>query len=858
MVALSNLTASRSRGSDALLLLFILVVITTWLAVATDFWMFHPGPDWLTTTSPLTWSEAIPRPTPEWLAPFRWLGLIALFGFVNLPLTLFVCRRLPDHGWMLSRPLGLILISATAWLLMSLGPSDSRDAWFLGFLLVALVNAAILITNGRYRVFASLVRKSWRVFHVEEMFFIVAFGLFLWVRAMSPEVMTATPLLSGEKPHDLSLLAAVMKSPEMPPLDPWFAGEYVTHYYYYGHFIVGSLCRIVGVVPEVGWNLAIPMFFALTTAVAFSVGYNLVGMTRRSSRARMLGGAASALLCAGITGGTNWVELLFSAGPDPSAIGEAYHSSKFMMVGGYYLETPAAVHLLGEIHGHLMSMPFVLTALALSLAMLRPTWGRGRLSRSLHEVALLTLLGITLGTVLVVNGWDFPALAIMLGGAVAIGQARNLPPRWPGRAIWACGVAGRVTVVLLVAFVAFAPYHILSSVSPSIDLGSPANVSLLSILFYYLVFMVAVLVPMYLTVFRDATHRTRQMILMAFPIFLLVVLVCSLVAATLSLILGALVVAALMGFWYRRETEVSNVVRLYVIMAMSVFFMVVVGVNVVSVHEPDIFGLGVPGSNVNGILKFYSIMWLLLGVSSGWAIGYYYDKHRWYIRVVCILVGISVLYTAVVYQSRIDMGLSDGPLTLDGFAPLLHNETFPQPSALQFYSLLPHEPSFGFDEVHRDALISRNNDRPVPMRDELATVQWLRENAKGDATLLESNAINSHVWPSGGRFSTATGIPTIIGSELHQSLYRGPERWPEIQKRVSEVREVFDPDGDPSRALEIIDRYGVDYVTVGYTERLFFGGDRVADKFHTTLSDQFKNVFQSGDVSVYQRRASHP
>ena len=292
-------------------------------------------------------------------------------------------------------------------------------------------------------------------------------------------------------------------------------------------------------------------------------------------------------------------------------------------------------------------------------------------------------------------------------------------------------------------------------------------------------------------------------------------------------------------------------------MTVALFFMVVVGVNVVSVREPDIFGLGVPGSNVNGVLKFYSVVWLLMGVLSGWAIGVYYDKHRWFIRVVCILVGISLLYTAVVYYSRVDMGLDDGPLTLNGFTPLEHNDMFPQPSALQYYPMLPHEPSFGFDEVQRAALISQNEDRPVPMRDELATVQWLRDIAEGDATILESNAINGHVWSSGSRFSTATGLPTIIGSELHQSLYRGTEQWPEIQKRVSEVREVFDPDGDPQGGLEIIDRYGVDYVVVGYTERLFFGGDRVSNKFEVTLNDHFIEVFRSGDVSVYQRVKGH-
>ncbi|MFZ0547075.1 MAG: DUF2298 domain-containing protein, partial [Candidatus Promineifilaceae bacterium] len=65
------------------------------------------------------------------------------------------------------------------------------------------------------------------------------------------------------------------KSTVFPPYDPWFAGGYI-NYYYYGFVYVGSLTKLLGIVPNIAYNLILPMLFSFTGMGVFSIAYNLV------------------------------------------------------------------------------------------------------------------------------------------------------------------------------------------------------------------------------------------------------------------------------------------------------------------------------------------------------------------------------------------------------------------------------------------------------------------------------------------------------------------------------------------------------------------------------------------------------
>src|SRR4051812_49488994 len=189
-------------------------------------------------------------------AALRFFVLIEVLGLAATPLVAVALARLPSRGLAFAKPLGLLLVTWVVWVLGSVGVAQSTVMWIAVVALLAGAGAVVL-----WRVRPALPRRAvlW-----SEGLALGAFALMALLVAYSPDVWQT------EKPMDMAFINAAGNATHFPPEDPWMAGEDL-NYYYLGHLMVSGLIRLSAVAPDVGYNLAVATFFALSAVPAFGL-----------------------------------------------------------------------------------------------------------------------------------------------------------------------------------------------------------------------------------------------------------------------------------------------------------------------------------------------------------------------------------------------------------------------------------------------------------------------------------------------------------------------------------------------------------------------------------------------------------
>ncbi len=207
----------------------------------------------------------------------RWWLVLELLGLVGLPLSLWLFRRLPDHGVSLSKSFGLLLTGYGAWLLTSLGLGG------FGFGLIVAV-AALVAGGGVWAcrradldIRAVLRAQRWW-WALTEAIFIVTLLVSLAVRLHGPDWTTG--IGHTETPMDFTFLNGILTSSAFPPQDPWLAG-YPINYYYVGYVLIALLTRVSGLPSAVTFTLALPTIFALAGVSIAGLVWNATGLLPR-------------------------------------------------------------------------------------------------------------------------------------------------------------------------------------------------------------------------------------------------------------------------------------------------------------------------------------------------------------------------------------------------------------------------------------------------------------------------------------------------------------------------------------------------------------------------------------------------
>ena len=841
-----------------------------------------------------TWSSIVKRASWTNDVPIvAWLIVVELAFLVALPLSIFIFRPLPDRGIILARIVGLLGVSYVAWLGVSLGWFDfSRTPVIVGFLVMASLSAAVLLA--RWREIKEFLKQNWRLLLIGEVLFLTAFLAFVGLRSAIPDLWH--PHFGGEKPMELAYFNAVIRSTSLPPFDPWFAGGYL-NYYYWGYFMLGGMVHLTGILPTTAFNLAVPLFFALTVTGAYSIVYNLTEGVRRARMSGTLAGSTGAAIDngtepnrwrsglgspvgAGLTAGLfvavignlggmvhiiqgTWHKLADGSSfpsfffwsssrmldsqenfdPSPLAFWLPDKVPGFAEVSPHITEFPFFTFLYGDLHAHMMAIPFTLLVIGLGLTLVVGLRNNG------HLWALVTAaaLALALGSLWVINSADYPSYLLLTVALLALAfYFRHGRPF--SRLLMFVGLASAVAAVSILAFLPFHEYNQAFATSLEASKWQTPVERFLSIhgllLFVIATFLVysargtlmAVargFVP-HLDRYPGNSEASRTMVPSllwlnwALGLGLLIAVLLAVSGYWMVVMLLVLLMLAGVSVWdilsSRNEEHTFASVPM-VLLALGLA--IAIGVDFVRT-EGDI-------GRMNTMFKYYLQVWVLLSLAAAYMLwqlvgrGLFRPRWTWlkraWLGAVVLLVGSSLIYTALGTRDRIDFRFNTTTATLDGTA----------------YMNTAVHVALGYEQ-----------SPPFQLKWDRDAIQWLQDNVSGSPVILEAHN-DTPVWQQyswSSRIANYTGLPTVLGWPGHQRQQRGDYQYA-IFERMDRIREIYDTT-DVGRAQELLREYSVKYLVVGELERRYYAQEGLQKFEDLATRGPMSRVYQNQGVSIYE------
>ena len=787
------------------------------------------------------------------LDALRWLIAVEFIGLAAFPLAFYLLPRLADRGFTLSKPFGVLLVSYLFWAL-GLAHIPTAQPTAIGLVLLLAAGSAYIAYRNLDEL-REFVRREWRMLVIAEVVFLAFFVGWAVFRSYDPFINHT------EQPMDLALLSASMNSQAGQPEDPWLRGESIS-YYYFGYWMMGALSQIAAVSSNVSYNLAMALIPAMGAMGIFGLVVNMARMDRARWGYAVVAGVAGALFLGvasnlegvlefmrlngmGSQGFYDWIRIDGLPGPietppqswTPPDFWWWFHASRVINTfdGMHYIdntiqEFPFFSFLLGDMHPHVMSIPFALLFIGVALNIYRLPADFWREYRSVYPYAIVVAAAVALGGLGFNNLWDMPTFAALLVGVLALKAYREGSdiPQAITLAFYPVGLA-----VIALAVVMYSPY--LLDINAGVN-GIGVVVTHTRAVHMFIVwglFLTAV-APFLLTTFwrttvqRDWAGQAITALALAFASWLLWALAYmpsseGSIEEVISRFIGILPLTALAAigvynalYLARRENEGG---RLFATVLAVLGLGLIIGAEFLFIR--DFFN-----NRGNTVFKLYYQAWILLAAASAFAVYYWLSAMRgmkgwrgmlsyaWAAAFVMLLLG-SLYYPLAAAKTKPEIPQTGR--TLDGLS---------------------------FVSIYRPA--------------EYAAIEWLKDNATRDAAIVE--AVGE--WSDWGMVSRSTGLPTIVNWLGHQKQWRGGwERFdaetPEESRalrdqyfdaRAAEVERIYTT-LDASEAQLILYKYDIDFVYIGQREREKYGADGLA-KFDA-IADA---VFSEGDVVVYRVR----
>jgi len=864
------------------------------------------------------WLKTHPKKSENFnmLNYISWYLFISFLGWLTFPLAWDLFPVLKDRGFSFARIIGILVWGYIFWIMCSLGiVQNDLGGLLLGLVILGGSSLIILIKSGKYLELRIWIKENLRVILIIEALFFLAFTFMAFVRAGNPEIN------GTEKPMELAFINAILHSPTFPPHDPWLSG-YAISYYYFGYVMTAMMAMVTGTQGSIAFNLMLALSFSFCAIGSYGLVFNLLAAWRTDSSTIPGHSSIGSLPLLGplflliVSNFEGFLEILHQRGlfwkfevngaststfwkwldiqnlRDAPILPLSWVPERYYwwwrasrVITEYNLahqwieiidEFPFFSYLLGDLHPHVLAMPFGLLAVGVGLNIFLGGWaGRTKLGSYFLPIrpAGVFFAALILGGLAFLNTWDVLIGFSLLVGAFTLSKLFEFGWRW--RLIndaFAFGIP-----IVLIAFLLYLPFFLgFSSQAGGIlpNLEFPTRGVQLWIMFGPLFFFIFTWMG-----FTWWFNKSLLNIKMGFSLAAII----ALLIWSFSWILGMIAKFAVPDFvtGYLNNLGFQNAIQLFsaatvrrlnyfggfstllIFLSFSFAFIVAAGNRVqgkdlreekneilkiekkpgnyqIAIFIVFLIMLGgflvfIPefiylrdqfGNRMNTIFKFYYQAWMVWSLAAATGIAILITSlqgiRKWIIRIGLFVI----LFMALVYPV---LGLLD------------KTNNFRIPEFYQKYtSFLESNTSFAFSSAAQVWTLDGGafNNRYYP--DDMAAAAWLRtapfgiisEATKPDASYTEFS-----------RISTYSGLPTVLGWPMHEGQWRGT--YAPQGSRQEDIRLLYE-----TRSWEdahaILEKYDIRYVCVGTLERVTY---RINENiFQRNLAQ----VFKQGQVVIYE------
>jgi YYY domain-containing protein len=520
--------------------------------------------------------------------------------------------------------------------------------------------------------------------------------------------------------------------------------------------------KISGISTAVTYNLGLVTFAALAANAAFGIGYDLT---------KKIGYGVWTMIFVTFIANAH---IVFDMTARLLNLQTASHEQIFglwestRIIPDTINEFPYFSFTFGDLHPHVISIPFQLLVLVLMLNIHRSDgsgmriYGKG----AVHILAGTLLSALAIGVLFPVNAWDYPTYLIIFASIVLVQQYRAASLR---------NALVPIATVATLSILLFMPFYLdfqgagASGAGIGIVYQHTLLIDFIEIfaLFLFLIFS-------FLFLHSDLDRR--------YVVALIPIAALSLIFFQTLIITIPLTLLCIYLLFHEDNKSDRFVMVLVLIGSLLAIFCEIF-------YLDDHFGA--PNERMNTVFKLYLQIWILWGIAAGYCMyrGISSLKHAssrtktLWIVFFCILFASSGICSITITAERIS--LDHNPPSLDGTEYLNLSD-----------------------------------------KGEYLAISWIRREIAGTPVILEAPGENSYSTDS--RVSAFTGLPTLIGWRWHEIMWgRG---WDEVGPRVKDADTIYNTH-DVSLAIDLLDRYNVSYIYIGAAERERYDESGGLDKF---------------------------